>query len=130
MNPNSDNAVQVVCEFWRLMSSNDFSAVGAMLADNCVLDWPQSNERIQGREKFAAVNAEYPSHGKWIFTMHRMFGNAAEVVPEVSVTDGVQNAKVISFFTVHHGKITHQVEYWPEPYAAPANRQHLVEAIE
>jgi uncharacterized protein with GYD domain len=28
------------------------------------------------------------------------------------------------------GKITRLIEYWPEPYAAPANRAHLVEPID
>ena len=111
------------------MSSNDFTAVGAVLADDYVLDWPQSNERIRGRERFAAVNAEYPANGPWVFTVHRIVGSETEAVSEVSVSDGVQHAKVISFFTVSQGLITRQVEYWPEPYAAPANRTHLVEAI-
>jgi ketosteroid isomerase-like protein len=122
-------SIDIVHEFWRLMASNDFESVGAMLADNYVLDWPQSNERIRGKERFAKVNSEYPANGKWVFTVHRIFGNESEVVSEVSVTDGVQNAKAISFFTVVGGKITRQVEYWPEPYAPAANRKHLVETI-
>jgi ketosteroid isomerase-like protein len=126
---NPPTAVEVVGEFWRLMASNDFESVAAVLADDYVLDWPQSNERIRGKDRFAAVNSGYPANGKWVFTVHRIFGNANEVVSEVSVTDGVQNAKAISFFTLVDGKITRQVEYWPEPYAPAANRKHLVEAI-
>jgi hypothetical protein len=125
----SSNAIKVVREFWRLMASNDFTAVGAVLADDYVLDWPQSNERIRGRERFAAVNAEYPANGPWIFTVHRIVGSETEAVSEVSVSDGVQHAKTISFFTVSQGLITRQVEYWPEPYPAPVNRKHLVEAM-
>jgi len=68
-------AVEVVREFWRLMATNDFAAVGAVLADDYVLDWPQSRERIRGRERFAAVNADYPANGPWIFTVHRIFGS-------------------------------------------------------
>ena len=48
----------------------------------------------------------------------------------MSVTDGVQSARAISFFTVEAGTITKLVKFWPEPYAAPANRAHLVEPIE
>jgi hypothetical protein len=130
MNPAFRSAVPVVQEFWRLMASNDFTAVGAVLADEFVLDWPQSNERIRGRERFAAMNAEYPANGPWRFSIHRIVGNEAEAVTEVGITDGVQEAKAISFFTVVAGKITRLVEYWPEPYPAPANRKHLVEAIQ
>lgn len=54
---------------------------------------------------------------------------AVEDVTDVSVTDGVQSARAISFFTVTNGKITRIVEYWPEPYPAPANRAHLIEIM-
>ena len=48
---------------------------------------------------------------------------------DVTVSDGVQTARALSFFTVVDGKVTHLLEFWPETYAAPANRAHLVEAI-
>ena len=112
------------------MASNDFSSVAAVLAPEYILDWPQSNERIRGAQRFATMNAEYPAHGPWVFTINRLISGDGEAVSDVSVTDGVQKARVISFFTVANGKITHQVEFWPEPYAAQANRKHLVEHIE
>ena len=130
MNEAPSNAVEVVREFWRLMATNDFASVGSVLAANYVLEWPQSNERIRGAERFAAMNTEYPANGPWTFTVHRVVGGEGQAVSEVSITDGVQKAKAISFFTVVDGKITHQVEYWPEPYPAPANRKHLVEPIQ
>jgi ketosteroid isomerase-like protein len=123
-------AVEVVREYWRLMGMNDFPAVGAVLADGFVLEWPLSKERIRGAERFARMNQEYPAHGPWRFTVHRLVGDSSEAVSDVTVTDGVQVAKVISFFTVEAGKITRLVEYWPAPYPAPANRVHLVEAME
>ena len=48
---------------------------------------------------------------------------------EVTVTDGVQHARAISFFEVRGGKITRIIEFWPEPYAAPGHRAHLVEPL-
>ena len=122
-------AVEVVREFWRLMASNDFDSVAAVLAPEYVLEWPQSNERIRGAERFAAMNREYPAHGPWTFAIHRIVGNETEAVSDVGVTDGVQTARAISFFTVAGGKIARQVEFWPEPYPAPANRKHWVEPL-
>jgi ketosteroid isomerase-like protein len=126
----SINAVEVVRRFWDLMASNDFRSVGAVLAEDFILEWPQSNERIRGAERFALMNEEYPAHGRWSFTINRLVGGEGEAVSEVSITDGTQSARAISFFTVAHGKIKRLAEFWPEPYAAPANRKHLVEAIE
>ena len=123
-------AVDVVREFWRLMASNDFVSVQAVLASSYVLDWPQTNERIRGAERFAQMNAEYPTNGPWSFRINRIVGGESEAVSDVNVTDGVQEARCISFFTVADGKITKQVEFWPEPYAAPSNRKHLTEPIQ
>jgi hypothetical protein len=126
----STTAVEIAREFWRLMATNDFHAVAAVLAEEFVLEWPQSRERIHGAERFARMNQEYPAHGPWQFTINRIVGGASEAVTDVAVTDGVQTARAISFFTVVQGKIARLVEFWPEPYAAPPNRAHLIEAME
>lgn len=120
-------AVKIVEQFWALMATNDFRAVGALLGDQFTLEWPQSRERIRGRDNFAKMNEEYPCHGRWEFAVHRIVGNDDEAVSDVSVTDGVQKARAISFFTVSQGHIVKMIEYWPEAYAAPDNRKHLVE---
>jgi ketosteroid isomerase-like protein len=124
------NTAEIVREYWRLMGTNDFRAVGAVLADDFILDWPQSNERIRGRERFASVNSEFPAQGRWEFTIHHLVAGEGEAVTDVTVTDGSRRDRAISFFTVRDGRIARIVEYWPEPYAAPANRSHLVEPIQ
>ena len=127
---SANSAKEIVNEFWRLMSTNDFYSVTAVLSPNFVMEWPQTRERICGAENFARMNAEYPAHGQWQFTINRLVDGEAEAVSDVSVTDGVQSARVISFFTVDQGKILRLVEFWPDPYEPPANRAHLVEIME
>ena len=112
------------------MGTNDFASVAAVLAPEFVLEWPQSRERIRGAERFARMNREYPARGPWRFTIECVVGNDAEAVSDVAVTDGTQQGRAISFFTIAHGRIARIVEFWPEPFAAPANRAHLVERIE
>ncbi len=123
-------AVQVARRFWALMAGNDFVAVAEVLADDFVLEWPQSKERIRGAERFARMNAEYPANGPWRFQVRQLFGDQEHAVSVVDVTDGVQSAQPISFFSVRDGRVSKLVEYWPEPFAAPASRAHLVEPIE
>jgi hypothetical protein len=124
------SAVEVVEKYWQLMMTNNFRSVGSLLHDQVVLDWPQSNERIRGRDNLAAMNEEYPAHGRWEFVVNRIVGNDTEAVSDVSVTDGVQKARAISFFAVSEGKIVRITEFWPEDSPASANRKHLVEKIE
>ena len=123
-------AVEITREFWRLMATNDFSLVATVLAPEFTLEWPQSKERIRGAEAFARMNSEYPANGPWKFTINRLVGSEAEAVSDVTVADGVQIARAISFFSITQGKVTNIVEFWPEPYAAPTNRAHLVEPIQ
>jgi hypothetical protein len=123
-------AIEIVREFWRLMGTNEFTAVGAVLAPEFLLEWPQSCERIRGAERFARMNAEYPANGLWSFTINRLVGGESEAVSDVTVSDGVQTARAISFFEVKQGKIVRLVEFWPEPYEAPPNRAHLVERMQ
>jgi ribosomal protein S18 acetylase RimI-like enzyme len=127
---SSATAVEVAREFWRLMATNDFHSVACVLAPEFVLEWPQSKERIRGAERFARMNHEYPAQGRWQFTINRLVGGESEAVSDVTVTDAAQTARAISFFTVAQGKVTRLVEFWPQPYAAPSNRVHLVEAME
>jgi len=122
-------AAEVVRTFWRLMASNDFHAVGAVLAPDFVLEWPQSRERIRGSERFAQMNAEYPAQGRWSFTLNRLVASESEAVSDVTVTDGVQTARAISFFEIRDGTVTRLVEFWPEPYEPPGHRAHLVERM-
>ncbi len=123
-------AVATVRDFWALMQTNDFAAVADLLAPDFVLEWPQTKERIRGAERFVRMNAEYPAHGRWEFTVHRIVGGELEAVSDVGITDGVQRARAVSFFETADGRVLRIVEYWPEPYEAPANRAHLVERME
>lgn len=130
MNTPTPSPAELVQEFWHRMATNDFAAVAPLLADDFVLDWPQSNERFRGAERFVRMNAEYPAHGPWRFTVHRVVGSSVEAVSDVSVTDGVQQARVLSFFDVEGGRVQRIVEFWPEPTPAPAHRAHLAEPID
>jgi ketosteroid isomerase-like protein len=123
-------AVEVAHEFWRLMETNDFRSVTAVLAQDFMLEWPQTGERIRGAERFVRMNQEYPAHGPWRFTINRIVGDESEAVSDVTVTDGVRTDRAITFFTVARGKITRVVEFWPEAASPASNRTHLTEPME
>jgi len=127
---NALHPKQIVESFWQAMQTNDFKAAGEFLHDDYVLEWPQSGERIRGRANFIAVNENYPAHGRWNFTLHQLLAERNQVVSDVSVDDGVINARVITFSTVQDGKIIHQVEFWPDAFEPAIWRKAWVERIE
>jgi len=118
---------QLIEGFWAAMQTNDFKAAGGFLHDDYVLEWPQSGERIRGRANFVAINENYPAHGRWEFTIHRIIAEVDEVVSDVGVTDGVITGRAINFSTMRDGKIIHQTEFWPDPFEPAAWRAKWVE---
>lgn len=125
--PQRDRSEQVVASFWAAMQSNDFRAAGEILHDEYVLDWPQSGERIRGRDNFVAINEQYPAAGRWHFGVQRLIASEDQVVSDVSVTDGVVSARAITFSTVRDGRIWRQTEYWPDPFEPARWRSQWVE---
>jgi limonene-1,2-epoxide hydrolase len=118
---------QVVEAFWSAMQTNDFHAAARFLHDDYVLEWPQSGERVRGRENFAALNTAYPAEGIWQFRINRIVAEEDQVVTDVTVTDGSRTDRAITFSTIRDGRIWRQVEYWPEAFDAPGWRAQWVE---
>jgi len=121
---------RVVERFWALMDAEDWDGVGALLADDVVADWPQSRERIRGRDNYLAVNRHYP--GSSAIEVRRLVADDEQVATEVLITDrtgGNPPAVAASFFTLRDGRIVHATDWWPEPYPPPPGRAEWVEAI-
>ena len=121
------SALALVQRFWDTMQTNDFRAVGDLLHDDFVLEWPQSGETVRGRDNFAAINEHYPAAGRWRFEIHRILCDGDQVVTDVSVTDGVIIGWAITFSTVCDGRILHQTEFWPDPFEPAPWRAQWVE---
>ncbi|NRF25673.1 nuclear transport factor 2 family protein [Vibrio coralliilyticus] len=123
------NAKEIVNAFWQAMQSNDFYKASEWLSEDFECVWPQSSEKIVGRDNFAALNTNYPSHGIWTFEIHSIVCEGEKVVTDVSITDGTQSARAITFHTVVNGLIAKQLEFWPDNYPAPEWRSQWVEAL-
>ena len=127
MTASTPDNKQVIEGFWAAMQTNDFKAAGEFLHDDYLLEWPQSGERIHGRASFVEINENYPAHGRWEFTVHHIIAEGDQVVSDVGVTDGVLIGRAITFSNVRDGRIIHQIEFWPDPFEAPAWRAEWVE---
>lgn len=124
----ADGARRIVGRYFHCMNANDWAAAAALFSDDFDFLWPQSNERIPTREAFVAINAEYPAHGRWSFTVRAVIGEGSRVVTDTLVSDGTVEAVAITFFEVRRDRIARIVEYWPEDYPPPAWRARYVEA--
>jgi ketosteroid isomerase-like protein len=113
---------------WERMEARDWDGVAALLHDEFVLDWPQSGERIRGREAFLAVNREYP--GEWHITVERVLADGDEAVTLVRVEGANEPGRVdraASFMHVRDGQVDRVLEFWPDPFPAAEWRARWVE---
>jgi ketosteroid isomerase-like protein len=104
---------EVVAELWRVIQARDWDAVGALLAEDFVLDWPNARIRIRGRTNFVEFNRSYPEG--WSIEVIRIVAAGSVAVSEVRVphpTVGPYYA--LSFLEVADGKIARGREYWVE----------------
>jgi len=116
---------RIVERLWTAMEERAWEEVGSLLADDFVCDWPVSGERIRGRDNFVAVNRAYP--GDWSISVRRIVADGARAASEVVVNLDGRTDVAVSFYELRDGKIFHAVDYWPEPYPAPARRARWVE---
>ena len=116
---------ETVRAMWAGIDRLDFAAVAPLLHDDFTCEWPQSRERIIGRDNFIAINANYP--GRWYITVTRLVASGEQVVTECNVTNGEITVQVVSFFRLKDGQITHIREYWPDAMEAQAWRAQWVE---
>ncbi|MEU7074640.1 nuclear transport factor 2 family protein [Streptomyces narbonensis] len=108
----------VVEALWDRIQARDWSGVGDLVAEDAVVEWPVSGERIVGSRNFVAVNSEYPEG--WSIRVLRVVAEGDEVVSEVEVPhDDLGTFRAASFWTVRQGRIVRGREYWTSPGADP-----------
>jgi ketosteroid isomerase-like protein len=96
-----------------------FSGIDASVADDLVVEWPVSGERIVGRGNYLSINAEYPEG--WVIRVLRTVVDGEVVVSEVEVPhDRMGVHRVASFWTVRDGRIVSGREYWTSLGADPS----------
>ncbi|MFF3000124.1 nuclear transport factor 2 family protein [Streptomyces sp. NPDC057950] len=108
----------VIEALWDRIQARDWSGVADLVAEDVVVEWPVSAERIVGNKNFVAVNSEYP--GGWSIRVLRIVADGSEVVSEVEVPhDEFGVFRVASFWTVQQGRIVRGREYWTSVGADP-----------
>jgi len=103
----------------RRLRAATFSGIDASVADDLVVEWPVSGERIVGRGNYLSINAEYPEG--WVIRVLRTVVDGEVVVSEVEVPhDRMGVHRVASFWTVRDGRIVSGREYWTSLGADPS----------
>jgi hypothetical protein len=112
-----------IAEHWAASERGDVDAEHAIYADDAVLDYPQSGESFRGRATIQAQRGGHPAERH--FTVVRIQGDGDLWVSECVITyDGVPTHSV-SIMEFTDGFVTHETQYFADPFPAPASRATL-----
>jgi SnoaL-like domain len=114
-------------QHWEASERGDLDAEHAIYAADAILDYPQSGERFRGRSKIQAQRGGHPAERH--FTIHRILGRGDLWVSECVITyDGVPTWSV-SVMEISDGFVTHETQYFADPFPAAPGRAALAEPI-
>ncbi len=107
------------------LAAGDFEGAKAGIADDFVQEWPQSGERITGREHCTIVWRNYPG-GVPRMTVRAIRGTGDLWVVESSIEYPNGKSLAVSLFEFRGQQLSRQVDYFAEPFPAPAWRADWV----
>jgi SnoaL-like domain len=114
-------------QHWAASERGDIDTEHAIYAADAILDYPQSGERFRGRSKIQAQRGGLPAERH--FTVLRIRGSGGLWVSECVITyDGVPTYSV-SIMALAGDLVTHETQYFADPFPAPASRAALAEPI-
>jgi hypothetical protein len=127
----------VVEQFRAAIESGDLSELARVMrsssSDDFVQEWPQSGERIVGRENAIKLDEMYEgaTGTKPTIKLRRILGGGDVYVVEATIDYG--DGTPVSFVSVaefRDGKLRKTTEYFANPFPAPEWRAGLVERMD
>lgn len=122
-----DEARRAAEGLWRALGDRDWETAAGLMHDEYVQEWPQSGERIVGRENALAIDRNYPG-GLPAMTFRRTLAAEDLAVMEVGLryADGSEYLAV-SILELRDGKVARETDYFARPFEPPEWRAQWVE---
>ncbi len=112
---------------WAASDANDFVAEHAIYADDAVLEYPQSGERIRGAHNIRASRMAQPNRKR--FSVRRVLGGGGLWISELVLTYDEQPVCVVSIMEFEGDKVVRETQYFGEPFEAGPSRAQWVERM-
>ncbi len=113
--------------YFEAFERRDLDAFAELFHDDYVEEYPQSGERIRGKQNARAVNENYPGLPSLINRSYNISGDLG--VMEMTLEydgDRVHACEIVEF---EEGKIKRARTYFAEPFEAPQWRAQWVERM-
>lgn len=112
---------------WAASDANDFDEEHQIYREDAILDYPQSDERIRGREKIQLSRAAQPNRKR--FTVRRIIGGGDLWVTEYILTYDGQPSYTVSIMEFRDGKVAHETQYFADPFEPGPSRLQWAERM-
>ena len=124
--PEQDNR-DAVERYLKVFERGNLEAAADFLHDDYVEEYPQSGERIRGKQNWLSIVKAYPSLPKMIDYSLEVGGELC--VLEATLEYDSNRVYVCGIFEVRDGKIKRAREYFGEPFEALQWRAQWVERM-
>ena len=123
------DARQVAEKLWKALQVGDWETAAGCLHDDFVQEWPQSGERIVGRDNAIAIEQSFPG-GLPTMRFRRTLsgGDLAVLEFELTYADGSRYLGVC-IIELRDGKVLRETDYYAQPFQAPEWRAQWVERM-
>ncbi|WP_046317189.1 nuclear transport factor 2 family protein [Mycobacterium sp. UM_Kg1] len=125
----ADDDIRAALEaHWAASDANDFDTEHQIYRADSVLEYPQSGERIRGRDHIRASRQAQPNAKR--FTVRRILGGGDLWVSELVLTYDGRPSYVVSVMEFLHGEVVRETQYFGDPFSPGPSRVQWVEPIE
>ncbi|WP_458316941.1 nuclear transport factor 2 family protein [Mycolicibacterium brisbanense] len=125
---NNSDVRRALEAHWSASDVNDFDAEHRIYRADAVLEYPQSGERIRGREHIQASREAQPNAKR--FTVRRILGGGDLWVSELVLTYDGQPFYVVSVMEFEGGEVVRETQYFGDPFEPGPSRAQWVEHLE
>ena len=110
------------------INARDLAALDKVFAEDVVMEWPQSGERIRGNRNRREIYSRFPSLPR--VTPRRITGSGEGWVLEATLDygDGDPYLTILVLY-LRDGLIAREIAYWSKPFPAPEWRAPWVERM-
>ena len=115
----------VIDQHWAASAAGDQVAEHEIYHDDVVCEYPQSGEIIQGRRNLQALRSHHPDKPSG-FVVRRITGEGNVWVTEYVINYGGRRTFTVSVMVFRDEKVSHETQYFADPFEAPSWRAQWV----
>ena len=123
-----DEVRAALVRHWEASDAGDLDAEHRIYALDAVLEYPQSGERLRGRQRIRAAREAQPDSKR--FAVRRITGASRLWISELVLTYDQRPFHVVSIMEFEHDEVVRETQYFAEPFEPGASRAQWVETID